>query len=679
MKCLIKYNLLAVIATTLMFFSAQSFATSVTKMQTLNSTINAPKRPWAGSVLGYVWNDRNGNGVRNFGERGLKNVIVYVDANDNGIRDSDEVYAMTNRLGIYTLGDLPEGDHNIRQEVAFGWRNVSGGRGNEVSPTVIANPVNSEQQDLIAPRIIGGDETEIGEYPFMISVGVMSPLGFRHFCGGTLITDRWVATAAHCSVGANPAQLAVVAGTNNVQDGSGELLSVKEVYVHPDYAAFPSEPGAPFGTVAGYDIALWELSEPVDLRKSGLQSIAMLSPENAELAKVDTLATAVGWGTSNLSSNLLQDVHLPVYDDQSCHDVYFNAVNFETQICGGTPEGGIDACQGDSGGPLLVRDFKSKKWSLAGITSYGNGCALPGNPGVWARVSELSDWAKSVAVEPSRVHQVTVRNGRSYIAVFGNQETRYEPTQSIKPRWQLVNSTITNDPDQGLIFDYRILDESKRAREFECGADADGQGPLGPVTSNCVVGVNQIVAPPLTDGVYLPSLTAELNESNFSRNSTIIVGTPPETSATGQLTADDETDPDFPFAPFYIDYFDIANLSNEKAIVIRVDSTGFDGFIGLYDRDVREANGGGGVLNFFFSPFVGGTAELIFFPDPDINYLIGVSSFNPEEVGDYTVTLVNDGLAEPTVISSPVAGLTQHRTFRKLPTTRVIIPAPIQQ
>ncbi|MCG8417616.1 MAG: trypsin-like serine protease, partial [Proteobacteria bacterium] len=370
-----------------------------------------------GGIIGWVWEDADANGARGPGERSLNGVTVYLDINDDGVRGANEPSTQSDAAGLYFFADLEPGEYAVRQEVPFGYRNVTGGEGPAMSePTVISNRDPSVE-------IIGGDETELNEYPFMVAVGAVLNGRFSQFCGGSLITDRWVVTAAHCT-GGPPERLGVLAGTNNVDDGSGQLLRVKATHVHPAWNG---------SVIDGYDIALWELEAPVALRDSGLESAAMLSANDASLAAVGTLATTIGWGVSSIGSTLLQDVHLPVSDEQVCEETYRNLYgsvnNFETQICGSVPEGGIDACQGDSGGPLAVRDPATERWMLAGITSYGNGCALPGFPGVWGRVSALSDWARATAVEPSRVHRLTVRNRVIQFIEFGNQSTRYQPSR----------------------------------------------------------------------------------------------------------------------------------------------------------------------------------------------------------------------------------------------------------
>ncbi|NVJ61091.1 MAG: trypsin-like serine protease [Gammaproteobacteria bacterium] len=643
---------------------ATSNSTKLEDNSKLHKGFNLPAGVW-----GFIWNDSNNNGRYDFREQGQREVTVYLDENDNGIRDPEEKSTETNRFGFYKFFNLPAGDYVIRQEVPFGWRNTSGGSGEDVKPVQI------NEDNIIKPSIIGGDETAINEYPFMVAVGALFDDSFFQFCGGVLISDRWVATAAHCSTNTDPSEVAVLAGTNNVEDGSGAVIKVKSIQLHPEFVVSPAEPGDPFSVSAGYDIALWELESPVPLGENGLETVDMLSENNGDLAAEGVLATAVGWGASDLQSRLLQDVHLPVSNQEECASVYSSSINFETQICGAAPEGGIDACQGDSGGPLLVRNFESDQWKLAGVTSYGNGCALPGNPGVWARVSVLSDWAKEAAIEPSRAHRVTLRNGSFKFAKFGNQSTRFEPNKPIDPRWQLVNSEVTHDEENGFTYNWRIIDESGWDRVFNCGADADGRGPLNEVPIPCKAGENQISIGEFEDGVFLPSLTAQLGDTNFSRVSSIIVGQPSETNAQGALAIGDEIDPDYTFDNFFVDYYDLSGLTSTKAIAIRVNTDSFIPFVSLYDRDFREAFGGGGILDYTFSFVPGEPAEFIIFPEPGVNYLLGVSSYFGEEVGDYTITVLNEGEAIPTVLDAPAMN-TLLRKYRKLPDGKTIIPAP---
>ncbi len=662
-----KYKMIFSILTSLSFLWIASAASESSEK---TSDQNTRHFSFPGLVYGFVWDDIDGDGKLDFRERGLEDVVVYIDANDNGIREEHEISTTTNHGGFYLFTRLPQGDYVIRQETPFGWRNVSGGEGVDVTSSA---PV--QNSGTITPYIIGGAETEPNEYPFMVALVDVFGESFFQFCGGVLITDRWVATASHCSTSVDLSEVAILVGTNNVEDGSGQIVKIKDIHLHPQYVLSPPNPGDPFSVEAGYDIALWELEAPVLLGQNGLETVSMLSPENQDLAAEQILATAVGWGANDIDSRLLQDVHLPISNVEECAAAYPFSINFETQICGAAPEGGIDACQGDSGGPLLVRDFNTEQWKLAGITSYGNGCALQGFPGVWARVSVLSDWAKQTAAEPSRVHRLTVAPGSIVQrASFGNQTTRYEPSREIEPRWQLVNSIVTNDPEFGVLFDWRIIDEAPWSRTFDCETDVDGPGLINSIFVPCFEGVNQTSFPPLEDGVYVPSIKAQLDDTEFSRISDgFVVGTPAQVSVEGELEMEDSVDPDFPFGEYYIDYFDITEISDEKPVLIRVESDDLDLFVGLYDGDQRKTNGGGGTLEFFFSETIGGAAEYVLFPDANVNYLVGVSSFGTEEVGSYTITLVNQGTPVATTIELPSEARIQ-RTFRRQQTSRLVIP-----
>lgn len=621
-----------------------------------------------GTIYGRIYNDANSNGFVSFREKGIQGVVVYADLNDNGIRDDNEPFDESGFLGFYRLKGLNAGDYTIRQEVPFGWRNISGGEGEVIETLVITAP----KSDLLTPQIIGGDVTTPNEYSFMAAVGSGSQEQFSQFCGGALISDQWVVTAAHCSDGVTPESVNILVGTNNTNNGSGQVLGVEEVILHPEYSL-------DLGVSGGYDIALWKLAQPLNLAESGLQTVAMLSQQDKVLANDGVLATTVGWGVSNLESQLLQDVHLPIFDTQVCQDVYADSINFDTQICGGVPNGGIDACQGDSGGPLLVRDFEQDVWKLAGVTSYGNGCALPGNPGVWARVSELSDWVKQTTMNESRVHQVTVKPWGIVRADFGNQSTRLEPAQEIDPRWQLADVTFTNTSADSLNIDWSIIDESNLPRVFECIVDGDGFGSeLTAEFVDCFEGANSLVLPPLNgDGVYVSSFSAVLGGTQFDRKTPFIIGSPTEEKVNGSLVEEDAIDPDFN-ASYFVDYFDIKELSGEKAIAIRVTADTLDDlFISLYDRDTREQLGFGGVLDTTFVFGQGAVAELILEPKPDVNYLVGVSTFSVEAVGDYTISLLNEGKPVATTLSAPELAALKHRGLRKDPIVKSLVSYPV--
>ncbi|TQV82453.1 serine protease [Exilibacterium tricleocarpae] len=592
-------------------------------------------------IYGTIYTDRNGNNRKDLFEKGLRDIVVYVDENNNGVRDTNEIATKTNIAGRYFL-KIAKGDHIVRQEVPFGWRNTEGGEGEDTVP------VTKDSEYRITPKIIGGKEVSIEQYPFTVALGRTFGDYFFHFCGGAFITDRWIVTASHCISYYSIDSIKVLAGTNDITDGSGYILDVEDVIMHPGYD-FNPDPSYP-SVWSGYDIALLKLSEPVALKENGLQSITMLTEEDQALAADGQLSTALGWGVSFIRSRLLKDVHLPVFDTAECQALVPNAINFDTQLClGGALEGGIASCTGDSGSPVLVRDIDSAKWRLAGITSYGTGaCAAPGVPGVAARVSALSEWVKGTAVSPSRHYELSLAPFKVVRANFGNRKTTYQTRQEIEPRWQLVNTAMTEQQD-GYLFDWRIIDEAPYSREFDCAIDLDGEGELPSTELECLAGANSAIVPLYSeDGIYQPSMTASDENASYTRRfPRVTIGTPPEKSIQGILSTDDATNPDTAPSRHYIDYYNIEHLSGGKIVSIRVASESLPGIsINVYDRDTRELEGGSGYIYF------GGT-NITFLPEADINYLIGVSSNTPEAVGSYTLTVVNDGTPVSTVLSFP--------------------------
>jgi secreted trypsin-like serine protease len=117
-----------------------------------------------------------------------------------------------------------------------------------------------------------------------------------------------------------------------------------------------------------------------------------------------TLATIAGWGVTEEDGDLpdtLQKAQVPITTDEYCESRYSDDDGWdfdpETMVCAGYPEGGVDTCQGDSGGPLFADASGARR--VVGVTSWGNGCAQEGFPGVYARVADtkLRTWVESVA------------------------------------------------------------------------------------------------------------------------------------------------------------------------------------------------------------------------------------------------------------------------------------------
>lgn len=241
------------------------------------------------------------------------------------------------------------------------------------------------------PRIVGGRDAKPGEFPWQVSVrsGTES-----HFCGGAVLNATTVVTAAHCVYQRSPEfirAMSVMAGSI-LQSQPGATADVLDALVHPDYGNVYQE----------YDIALLFLAEALPL-DAGIWPVQLQENELPE----GTLCVASGWGRTVDSKaapipDNLQAVDLPIIDAKKCNDMYMEEDDYspviESQICAGYVEGGKDSCQGDSGGPLVC----TNKRLLAGIVSWGAGCAQPGRPGVYSDVSFLLPWIKENVVLDDR-------------------------------------------------------------------------------------------------------------------------------------------------------------------------------------------------------------------------------------------------------------------------------------
>ncbi|XP_017106429.2 trypsin-1-like [Drosophila bipectinata] len=230
--------------------------------------------------------------------------------------------------------------------------------------------------------VVGGMPTRYREYPFMAALGWRSNFDKKtiyYRCGGALISEKFVLTAAHCVDfgGDRPSQVRL--GGDNLTLTEGEDLGILRIIVHPEYDS----------STDYNDIALLELEEPAapELKPSCL----WYEPELANSA-----VTAIGYGQTSfagLSSAQLLKVPLQRVSNDICRFHYsadqLTRGLLDSQLCAGDDSGQRDTCQGDSGGPLLMtRGFLTY---VAGITSHGQGCAS-GPPTVYTRVSSFLDW-----------------------------------------------------------------------------------------------------------------------------------------------------------------------------------------------------------------------------------------------------------------------------------------------
>lgn len=230
-----------------------------------------------------------------------------------------------------------------------------------------------------AEAIVGGYQAEEGQFPFMASLQIAGSEGTDgHFCGGSVISDRWILSAAHCLVDTAPGDIQIGVGRTNLDDtSSGQTLTVDRIVVHPDY----EETGT-------FDAALVHVTS--DITSAPAIPLVPLGDETLEQAGAPL--TVAGWGTEFYMSPFipadLKAVDVQAVADSSCttNELVLNFQG-ESEICAETLGG--DSCQGDSGGPLFG-ELADGRTVQVGIVSYGLGCATPGFPGVYGEVNNPS-------------------------------------------------------------------------------------------------------------------------------------------------------------------------------------------------------------------------------------------------------------------------------------------------
>ncbi|CAH1405899.1 unnamed protein product [Nezara viridula] len=242
----------------------------------------------------------------------------------------------------------------------------------------------------LTKNVVGGKESASRTHIFMVLIGYgETEKDWR--CAGSLITARYVMSAAHCS------NLHIMLGELDISSSSDDAKPVDKAIIeripHPKY--IPSQ--------NYHDIALFKLDSDVVFNNYVLP--ICLHTKRQITSKV---ATVIGWGKTGFidaTSEKLLEADLEVYNDTECKRLMFSSITPQTprgheadqMICAGVPDGSKDACQGDSGGPLVVRDIGKCIRTQLGVISFGKECGNPNSPGVYTRVSNYIYWIEEVA------------------------------------------------------------------------------------------------------------------------------------------------------------------------------------------------------------------------------------------------------------------------------------------
>nr|XP_002736238.2 PREDICTED: uncharacterized protein LOC100377031 [Saccoglossus kowalevskii] len=225
-------------------------------------------------------------------------------------------------------------------------------------------------------RVIGGSDATKGSWPWQALLYPGDDL-----CGGVIISELWILTAAHCVSGIGSGQIAVTVGIVDDRDKDGISRGISEVHTHPLYDDVNHR----------YDLALLKLDAPLEYNDYVRPACL---PSSDDLFEENHFCFTTGWGLTQsdgtVTPHILQEVGLTIQSQSICQSIYPGDFDPYSMICAGHIRGGADSCLGDSGGPLVCPIQREGRWYLAGITSWGLECGE--QSGVYASVSAANDW-----------------------------------------------------------------------------------------------------------------------------------------------------------------------------------------------------------------------------------------------------------------------------------------------
>uniref|UniRef100_A0A8C6VQY2 Peptidase S1 domain-containing protein n=1 Tax=Naja naja TaxID=35670 RepID=A0A8C6VQY2_NAJNA len=252
-------------------------------------------------------------------------------------------------------------------------------------------------------RIVGGRDAPPGAWPWQVSLQVYHfGVGYQHICGGVVINNNSLLTAAHCiRKWKNPKFWRAVLGLHHLYHHQyyTRERQVKAIIIHSHFKKETYE----------NDIALFKLQKPITFNDY-IQPICLL-PSPLFLGN-DTLCYITGWGSAHEKGGkkkILQEAQVDIIPQNICNRYdWYGGVVTTNMFCAGSESGAVDSCQGDSGGPLMCYIRDVTQYYLVGITSFGRGCGRPQNPGIYVRLVNYSNWLKTLL--QSRTTTMNIHN-----------------------------------------------------------------------------------------------------------------------------------------------------------------------------------------------------------------------------------------------------------------------------
>jgi len=237
-------------------------------------------------------------------------------------------------------------------------------------------------------RIVNGAEAKAHSYPWMAAM--MNRTGF-YYCGGSVISDEWILTAAHCVAGDpnNPTEnMYVRLGDHDLTDkGDATKADTFQVDYYIQHTNYNDR-------TTNNDVALLKLKEKIDFKKFA-GTVAPVCLPDLPRKYYDKTVTVAGWGLlteGGEAPRKLHEVDLEVLWMKDCRENFKYKKNWISHKMMCTYKKNADACQGDSGGPVVWRNPKNGIYEQVGLVSWGIGCARPKYPGVNTKLSHFLIW-----------------------------------------------------------------------------------------------------------------------------------------------------------------------------------------------------------------------------------------------------------------------------------------------